>query len=383
MARVLIGWELGANRGHISRIAPIAEELRAQGHDVALALQQVDALGTRRDGRIALFQAPIWPGLISRPNHEGLRVSTFTDILCRLGLDRPGTLGSLIAAWDRILADWRPDIVIAEFAPALLCAARGSLRTVSSGTGFVQPPPNLAEMPLLDGASGFDEAAVLDTVDAELRSVGREPLAALPAMFAADGHLVETFAELDPYRAFRRDPLCRPQLGIERRSADGDEVFAYGFARVGGSHVLWNALAQTRLRVRVCIPDAGPKMIGQLTAAGMTVHTVPLAWPEIAQRSRLIVSFGSHGLICGALIAGLPHVVVHHDLEKRLHGNAIASLGLGKSMPLQGAGIGAVAQAISSAYDNEALGVRANAAAPNFAARQGATYRDAILALVK
>src|ERR1700712_2068030 len=110
MARVLIGWELGANRGHISRIAPVAAKLRALGHEVAFALQQVDALGASRDTSIPIFQAPLWPRLLaSAAAPPRGNVSTMIDILSRLGLDKPGTLAAVMSGWDAILEAWKPD----------------------------------------------------------------------------------------------------------------------------------------------------------------------------------------------------------------------------------------------------------------------------------
>src|ERR1700712_3833915 len=144
MARILIGWELGANRGHIARIAQTAGILRASGHEVALALQQVGSLGIYRDVTIPIFQAPVWPRLLlSAAVAPHGPVSTMVDILCRLGLEMPGTLAAIVSAWDAILTHWQPDIVVADFAPGLLCAANGRTMTVSTGTGFGQPPAHL------------------------------------------------------------------------------------------------------------------------------------------------------------------------------------------------------------------------------------------------
>lgn len=382
MARVLIGWELGGNRGHLARIAPVAAMLRAAGHEVALALQHVDALGPDRDTRMILFQAPLWPGLIF-PTPLTAPVSTLTDILCRVGLDRPGVLAAMVSAWDAILAGWRPDIVIAEFAPALLCAARGRVRLVTSGTGFVQPPSTLAVMPRLNGPPGHDEVMLLDTIDADLRSVGRAPLPALPALFAADHHLIEAFRETDPYRESRSDDLCVPRLAADLpATGGGDEIFAYGFAQSEGADRLWNALAMTNRPCRACIPDASPMMIEQCARAGIVVHTRPVPWSDIVRRSRIVVSHGGQGMICSALIAGVPHVVVYHDLEKRLNGEAVAALGLGVALARYRIDVAALAAALAAAYDDAALASRAAAAAPGFAGRRGLTFRERVTALI-
>lgn len=381
MARVLIGWELGGNRGHASRITPAAAMLTAAGHDVALAVQRLDAFGTAYDTGVSVFQAPIWPGLLGGRSPGGY--STLTDILCRVGLSQQGVLGGLISGWESILSRWQPDLVIAEFAPALLCAARDRVATSSSGNGFVQPPATLPEMPRFAGPPQIDEAMLLDTIDAELRSAGREPLPALPALFAADHQLIDCFAETDPYRVTRTGPLCVPRLSEDRpEPGDGDEVFAYSFAQSPGADTLWSALATARKPSRACIPGASAETVARFKDAGIIVHTKPLAWADIVRRSRLIVSHGGHGMVSGALIAGLPHVIAFHDLEKQLNGDAVVAMGLGKSVARHTGDVAGLAAAIGEAYDDAAMAARAKVAAPGFRLREGPSYRERMMVLV-
>ncbi|AYJ86026.1 glycosyl transferase-like UDP-glucuronosyltransferase [Sphingomonas paeninsulae] len=384
MARILIGWELGANRGHVVRTAPAAAKLRALGHDVALGLQQVDSLGLSRDVTIPIFQSPVWPRLLaSAAVPVWGHASTMIDILCRLGLEKPGTLSAIMSGWDAILSAWKPDIVVGDFAPALLCAAHGRAITVSSGTGFVQPPAYLDEMPRLAGAPGFDEAMALDIIDADLRSIGRDPLRTLPALFSADHYFVETFQEIDPYRAFRQTPWCAP--GIAPASFDGsgsgDEIFVYAFSATMGQSVLWDALRKSGKRVRIYIPDADSTFVGKLRRAGFIVETSAVTWREIARRSRLVVSHGGHGFLCSALLAGLPHLVTYYDLEKQLHAGALSASGLGTGVQLHYIDADACAAAINTAYDNEALALRVRKAAPDFAARMQPDFGDRLLTL--
>jgi rhamnosyltransferase subunit B len=59
MAHILIGWELGAGRGHALRIAQLAKALRAAGHRLSFAVQRVDALDPEAGGEV--WQAPVTP----------------------------------------------------------------------------------------------------------------------------------------------------------------------------------------------------------------------------------------------------------------------------------------------------------------------------------
>ena len=40
MAHILIGWEFGANRGHVVRMAATAKALRAAGHEISFAFRK-------------------------------------------------------------------------------------------------------------------------------------------------------------------------------------------------------------------------------------------------------------------------------------------------------------------------------------------------------
>ena len=172
MARILLGWELGANRGHLVRLGNLARRLAAAGHDVAIAAQRLSRAFDFPDGA-TLWQAPVWPRLLSNVGAlGGAFPNTMGDILVRVGLDSDDALPSLIQGWDAILAAVRPDVVVADFAPALLCAARGRCPTLTVGIGFYVVPPALPAFPSLTGQHPvFPEAEVLERVNRETGTI--------------------------------------------------------------------------------------------------------------------------------------------------------------------------------------------------------------------
>jgi rhamnosyltransferase subunit B len=387
MAHVLIGWELGANRGHIETIQRIAKRLLAEGHDVAIALQRVDGAGLERDPRLSLWQAPVWPRLLGNVAPTALPdPQTMGDILARLGVGEPGTLSAMIAGWDAILGAGKPDVVIADFAPALLCAARGRLASISVGTGFQQVPSQLARFPSLTGkAASFDESGLLDTVDAELHAAGRSALSTLPGMFAATHELVASFAELDPYRQHRQGDWSAPSVRLPvpvPEDQGGDGIFVYGYVGIPMISPLWDGLAATGRRVQVYIPDLSADYVRRLTGLGLTVLPKPLPLSEIAARSRLTVSHGGLGFVSSCLLVGLPQVVLSYDLEKRATGAAINALELGVTCDLPTLDARIFADQVNSVWADTALAAKARQAAPDFARRMAVTVEDEIGAVV-
>lgn len=374
MARILLGWELGANRGHVVRLAEIARRLLAEGHQVHAALQNVDGAAETLPERVVPWQGPVWPRLlVNTARLPGAPAATMGDILARLGLDRAEALSGLIRAWDTLFAAITPDVVIADFAPALLLASRGRVPSVAIGTSFDRVPPHLDAFPSLSGATPvFDEAALLEQANRALARVGRAPLSTLPRLFAADRSLVASFREIDIYAADRVEACVAPSVGAilpQATSGEGEEVFVYAFEAIPAEAALWEGLARSRLPVRVHVPHAPSALRDRIDALGFTFEPGPVPFDLIAKRSRIVVSHGGHGFVSAALLCGLPQVVAHCDLEKRSYANRVVGLGLGGEVPLAAIRPDPFAESLRRLYADDALARRARAAAPRFQAQ--------------
>lgn len=375
MARVLIGWELGANRGHIVRLLHYHDALVAAGHEVSLALQRID--GAAREGRAvsgAVWQAPLWPRLIGSNAHRtAAAVATLGDILARVGLADPGALASLIGGWDRLLAAARPDLVVADYAPALLAAARGRVPSIAVGYGFDVPPAAMERFPSLSGeAALYDEAALLDRTNAELAAAGRAPLAALPELFAADHEIPAILAALDPYAAWRSAPVAAPALGGPLppiSDGTGDELFVYWPEHRVLTQGLWDGLRAAGVPVRLYMPGLDDVQAAQAEALGFAVERKSMKWDRIRARARVVLSHGGGGFVTMAMLVGVPQIVCHYDLEKRGNGEAAERLGVGKQAPLHGLEGGQVAELVGALWDSgtaraKAAGLRAGMGRP-------------------
>ncbi len=373
MARVLIGWELGAARGHISAINPVVQNLLARGHTVHLALQQIDAAGIDADKRIELWQAPAWPRLfMTRSRGFSAHAATMGDILGRLGLDTPGTLAALIAGWESILSAVKPQLVVAEFAPALLCAARGRLATARMGTGFATPPAHLDRYPLLAGSSTqFPEDELLDIADADLRSLRRPALSALPALGGADHDLVRSFSEFDAYAADRLSGYVRPNAPADllSKNVGGDEIFCYFPDQMSADLPIWQGLAGSGKPVRIHMRETTPEHHAVFQRMGFRFEPRPVPFATIASRSRLTVSHGGHGFVTASMLSGLPQVITGYDLEKFAIGKAVVANGLGAYANLFTLKAEELGEAISTMHADDARAAYCRDLAQNLAMR--------------
>ena len=368
MARYLLGWELGANRGHLVRMADIARRLVAEGHEVVIAAQRLSRDFDLPDS-VQLWQAPIWPRLLGNVGALGGPVpNTMGDILVRLGLDIPGTLPALVQAWRQMLDAVRPDAVAADFAPALLCAARGRVPTVTVGLAFESVPAHLDEFPSLTGQPAvYPEAVMLAAVNESMAAAGLDPLERLPRLFAADHALPGTFTELDIYAKWRREPVVAPSVAHPVGEAGaGEELFLYADAALLRTAVLWEGLARSGLPVRVHTLGASATQQAELTRLGFNVEPAPIPFARIAERSRVVMTYGGLGFVSSALAAGVPVVVVHYDLEKALTGQAITRMQLGGHVYAGSIQPEAFATSLRQLYQNDSFQRRARELAPGF-----------------
>jgi rhamnosyltransferase subunit B len=378
MARILLGWELGAGRGHALLLGACAARLKADGHQVAIAAPP----GRSGDTGTARWIAA--PELIRlRPDHAPLRPraapSSHAGILAAAGFDDPALILEMVQAWERLIAAERPQLIVAEHAPFLLAAARGRVPILAIGTGFTLPPAHLPRFPAL--AAGADDAdAILRTTNRALAQAGRPPLERLPQLFAAERHLVGCYAELDPYRAHRLAPNAPPHVGADLpplAAGAGETVFVSVAAPPRAP--LWEALELSGLPVRVFLPGAGAAFRAALARRGFRVEAAPVPFAEIARDARLVLTHGGAGFVSSSLLAGLPQIVCHYDLEKALTAAALTALGAAGEVARDAIDPAAMAASLRRAHADEGLAARARALAPTFRARHaGGAFVDGV-----
>lgn len=388
MARILFGWELGANQGHVSRILQVAAPLLERGHELALALQDTSHVSGDLLHRISLFQAPIWPRLLaSQLLTDKGGTNSMGDILCRLGLDRPETLASLVTAWHTIFAAFQPDIAIADYAPALQRAGRGRMPVIALGTGFSLPPASLKTFPVLVGKrSLWNEDEALDRINSGLAGAGLERLASFPSLFEADVPMVQSFDALDPYRGTPDRTYSIPAMASplpQAASGEGEEIFFYGFERMMSAPALWQGLCATGFAISAYLPRVSPGFARRLTAMGIKVEPAPLTFAEIGKRARVVISHGGHGFASSAIMAGLPQVVIHYDLEKLLVGRQVAEAGLGGHTSLQSIKVEPFAKSLSDYFANDDAHRRVRALSENYRKRVPITMSEDVIAQVE
>ncbi|NBZ86483.1 hypothetical protein [Stagnihabitans tardus] len=385
--RVVLAWELGGNWGHVRRLRALGEALTAQGHSVHYVLQELGALRPLPRGAV-LWPAPVWSGLLRHAALRGLgEPRRFGDVLANLGLQGSAMVEGLLLGWESLLSAIRPDVVVGDFAPSLMLAARGRMPRVAVGTGFTVPPTHLPGFPPFPGAETeplVAEDALLTLVNRALERVGRPLLDHLPQMVQAEAALPAVFAELDPAGALRQDRLLTPSIPAEvltatRPETPGAAVFAYlPAADLGADHLaLVEALAR-RVPVTAVMPGLDATRGERLARAGVRLMQQALTWDRIAKGHSLVLCAGGMGTVSSALALGLPLAVLPHGFEQKLTARALDRAGLGA---LPGVSAEGLAGLILDETARGAALARAAEAAQGFRARMTDPVAETVSAI--
>ncbi|RBP08649.1 UDP:flavonoid glycosyltransferase YjiC (YdhE family) [Roseiarcus fermentans] len=343
--RILIAWELGGGYGHVHRMLPLADRLVADGHEASLAVQSVETgralLGDRRHPLLAAPAART----IARP----VRIESWADIVFNAGYDTAESAAGMVGGWLGVVQDSAADLVVAEFSPGALLAARiAGVPAVSVGSGWGTPP---AATPLpairfwqppAPETLAASEARLLDALNPALRALGGAPLPNLAALVPPEDNCLCSFPELDHYPDRGGVGYCGPvyaeaEGGAPRwPAASGPRCLAY----LSGAHPALPALLggiggtgfPTALHLRGGLPSHATIPPNVWLAPG------PLRLDLILPERPIVVCQGLN-LMSAALAAGCPVLAAPEHLEQTALANRLLLQRLGLALdPKQGAG---------------------------------------------
>lgn len=340
MANIVFCWELGAALGHAGRLKALAQPLAARGHTVSFVLR--DLVHTRRllaGTGIPVYQAPLWLHRV-----EGLPPgeASLADILLACGWLDADAMAGLVDGWRHLLRALGADVVVGDYAPAALLAARSlGIASAAVGAGFQIPPagplPPLRDWEAIPQARmAATEARVLATANAVLARHGAAPYARAADLLRGDVPLLCTWPELDPWdRGAPDERWLGPTIAGAGAGAPawpegaGPRVFAY----LRGPHpehgAMLAALARAGCRTLCYLPEvaagAAPPHAHPLIAwaAG------PVALPVALRESAFAVCHAGESTVSQALLAGVPLLMLPRTAEAFLTARRVRRLGAG------------------------------------------------------
>jgi UDP:flavonoid glycosyltransferase YjiC (YdhE family) len=321
--------------GHVTTLARLAKSLKALDVRLVAAVKNQAAAAMLSALGVEIVQAPSWPSAsMSAAQIARSSSRTMGDILATAGLADSEGLRRLLQDWDDHFVRIRPDLVVAELAPAAALVARGRVPLIIVGNGFTLPPSEMLQFPPLHRLTpaAFAEDETLSIVNAVLKSRGQARLDWLPQLFSADVRLVLTFPLLDPYRSQRAQPADGPVFGHAPRPSEPDAgaILVYLSQGYPLHRDIFRALLAHAPKLRVHAPDFSDAEIDQLRRAGASVATGFSMSENALASSSLAVHFGGSGLASEALAAGTPQLILSMQVEQDLNGAALQDEGVGR-----------------------------------------------------
>lgn len=347
MAHIHLAWELGGGLGHAGRLKMLALALQRRGHRVSMSLRD---LGHSRallaDLDIPRFQAPLWLHQTAGmpPNQASL-----AEILVTRGYLEAKALAGLADGWRALFGQLRPDLLVADYAPTAILAARSmAIRSVSVGIGFYSPPPRqplpcLRDWePIAPQRLAGAEARVLQTANAVLAGFGAAPFEWAADLLLGDAPLLCTWPELDHYG--RHDPHAQwhgpnflPQTGVAPSwpAGEGAKVFAYLKAGHADHAAVLRALAGQGCRVLCYMPEVAGGKAPPVTSPNILYAAAPVSLEAAFADASLCVCHGGEATLVQALLAGVPALLLPMQLEQFLLARRVQAMGAGVNAAMQ------------------------------------------------
>lgn len=335
--KAYLAWQLGAGRGHVTKLRLVAGELDRAGWAVKTGLSHPEFAHEMRwasDGHDLLPRM----GFRSKRRRElgGGAVVNFTEMLGDLGFDEPELLSEHVGAWKQAISAFAPDVVVAEFSPCAILAARVlGVPVVAMGVVFFLPDAHATSFPNFADPNGkalYQPEQLLDTVNRVLAQHGGKPIERLPQVFEADIAAPSGIALCDPYRDAPGRSRYAVDVQIDGPASSGprDEVFAYLSLQDRADPDLLSALIKCDLPVRLFMPGVNEKLSDYLHEQGVKVEAMPITHKQIARRSRMMVNAANGGTLALGVRAGLPQVNIPRQNEQFYNAMQLAETGAGR-----------------------------------------------------
>ncbi|MBY0432073.1 MAG: hypothetical protein K2Q10_12800 [Rhodospirillales bacterium] len=329
MTTVLLAWEMGGGQGHAHRLLAIARALADQGLRPVVAARRPELLASAyAEAGITVLAAPDHASLF--PSGRPYVLTSYADMMAMAGYACADTLAAILAAWDDMLEQVRPALVVADFSPFLTLAAYGRVPVLAIGDGFVLPPGEGERFPVIQD---LEPMAPFDLLTENVRIVqlrrGAPCPPSLPRLIAGDESVICTLPELDVYAAHRVRSADGALLPLPTPAAPPGmpRIFAYLSAESKTTRMLLQAILDLGLPATIHLAAASPDLLAILERRGMTVHRAPPPLAETLAGARLFLHHGGIGSIETAVALGRAQVLAPRYFEQKWNAATLMRLG--------------------------------------------------------
>ncbi|TJY61058.1 hypothetical protein E4T66_10515 [Sinimarinibacterium sp. CAU 1509] len=344
MARLGFVWELGQNGGYAALIGQLARMARAQGHECLFLVCDPAVASAHLPPELGtMIQAPL-----PRPSPSpAVRVQvSYASLLHNCGFANADALAARLRSWRELFRALGIERVAARHSPTAILAARSlGLPLMHYGNRFSIPPstspwPSFrTDVKTTTDILRSNEAHLLATMNSALGAIGASPLGRPAAMYDIPTTLLLGYPQTDHYAG---SPRTSPHVGLPDLSfgetpqwtvpGNGPRLFVNLLP--GPTVAPWlKVLGQ--LPARIMLRVGGHTLGTTALPAHIQLVTGAVNYREVIASSDVVLGYGSHNLICEAVLAGKPIATMAHNPDQQLIAQRMAAQGLGPSLPPQ------------------------------------------------
>jgi hypothetical protein len=278
---------------------------------------------------------------VSPAVQRNLSPLTFAHVLSNVGFGDDGELSVMAQAWRNLYEFVRPDLIVFDYSPTAMLAARGfPAKRAVVGTGFHIPPdmyplPTFCPWQTADVEKlRADEDCLLERINRILASRGQPPLERLGQLCSQmDETFLCTYQELDhyPQRTGATYWGCWSLPGGKSPQwpeGHGQRIFAYLKPFPALPHLLQTLC---RLGHPTIVYGGGidASLQQQLAAPTLRFENEPLDLAEVGRQCDLALLNGTHTSTAMLLLAGKPLLLIPLALEQGIVTRAVERMGAG------------------------------------------------------
>lgn len=314
----------------------IARELKKQGGRIVFALRDVrDAGKLISEEGMEVIQAPTHPDKFFPANAP--QPQTMADILMIFGFADAKHLSGLLAAWQSVFDLVKPDLVLANYAPLSLLAARLAGIPIAKVCIPFEVPPSIHPAPPFRPTKGpnlgTSDATVISTVNTVF---GPDTISAVHQIFESNKTFFVTFEELD-YFGPRTNATYLGALFSEdegdaaqwRGSGTAKRVFGYLNPGLPGFESLRLALQASPHNYSIVLRDVDENEVKRWNSGNVVATNKHVNLQSAIDACDAVVSHGGLGFTTAALLAGKPLVFHVRQFEQLLTASQVTKLGAG------------------------------------------------------
>lgn len=344
MAKIIGICELGGYLGHISKITALLQRLGALGHEVVAVLPDISfvAFMEAQEPPIPYVLGPKLPMPAFKTSRDPVNIS---EVLLCAGLGTDSVLTPCANLWRQLLTLLKADLILADYAPTPLLAARSlGIPAVVLGTGFSVPPP-VSPLPAFnrrlvihEDALKASDGQLLAALNRYLAKFNGPLLNSVSDLFWQTAQVAITHAkELDHFAAGR--PTDTQYYGLATQmpgglqvqwpQAMGKRVFAYLKTEYPGLEYLLTLLAAMPLVAVIYISGDKAEQYQTFSTERLQIYFAPVDLTLLMPQADWLIYHAGSGMASQALACGKPSILIPTHYEQLFTAEALASRQLG------------------------------------------------------